>query len=247
MLVIGLCLSSLWFVGQTPQRPQSINPPNLPFRPPYAPYMAAGPHVLRGFAPIQQSQQQQSQQSSQQSRQPFSQPTLPPTNTSSSNPASTTIAAASNSSNTPRQSAFTYSGPSPTVPISNQSQSHLLNVGVLPHQSEPRLDPNDFPALGAPSQQPQQSHHQYSQVTAPSQSTANNNSSTLNQDDFPALSSDQQPTLNGVSSQHQKHLNEIRQPFYQSNNQSHTPAQSFQSQRDKRVSGGFFFIDLLIY
>ncbi|TIB71603.1 hypothetical protein E3Q23_03727 [Wallemia mellicola] len=155
-----------------------MNPPNLAFRPPYAPYLAA-PHVLRGFAPIQQQQQQQ--------RQSFS------------------------------PSPVTAAQPHPITNSSN-NQSQLLNVGVIPNQSEPRLDPNDFPALGAPTQQSQQ-QNQYSQASAPA---------TLNQDDFPALSSDQS-ALNGVQS---KSGDSIRQPYFPSNS-SRTPAPSA-SQRDKR-------------
>lgn len=196
--------------GQQPQRPQSMNPPNLAFRPPYAPYLAA-PHVLRGFAPIQQQQQQQ--------RQSFSQPSLQP---------------GSNS----RQTSFPYPGPSPVTaaqphPITNSSnnQSQLLNVGVIPNQSEPRLDPNDFPALGAPTQQSQQ-QNQYSQATAPA---------TLNQDDFPALSSDQS-ALNGVQS---KSGDSIRQPYFPSNS-SRTPAPSA-SQRDKRVRCSLIYILFTYY
>ncbi|TIA86654.1 hypothetical protein E3P99_03617 [Wallemia hederae] len=177
-----------------------MNPPNLPFRPPYAPYLAA-PHVLRGFAPLQQQQQQ---------RQSFSQPSIQP-------------------GSTPRQNSFPYAGPSPVTaaqahPINNtaNSQSQLLNVGVIPNQSEPRLDPNDFPALGAPTQQSQQQNH-YSQATAPS---------TLNQDEFPALSSDQS-SLNGLQP---KSTESIRQPYFP--NSSRTPAPGLTSnpasQRDKR-------------
>lgn len=180
-----------------------MNPPNLPFRPPYAPYLAA-PHVLRGFAPIQQQQQQ---------RQSFSQPSLTP-------------------NSNPRQNSFPYAGPSPVTaaqahPINNNSsnQSQLLNVGVIPSQSEPRLDPNDFPALGAPTQQSQQQQNHYSQPTAPS---------ALNQDEFPALSSDQS-SLNGVQP---KSSESIRQPYFPSNT-SRTPApasaSNAASQRDKRV------------
>ena len=178
-----------------------MNPPNLPFRPPYAPYLAA-PHVLRGFAPLQQQQQQ---------RQSFSQPSIQP-------------------GSTPRQNSFPYAGPSPVTaaqahPINNtaNSQSQLLNVGVIPNQSEPRLDPNDFPALGAPTQQSQQQNH-YSQATAPS---------TLNQDEFPALSSDQS-SLNGLQP---KSTESIRQPYFP--NSSRTPAPGLTSNpashRDKRV------------
>ncbi|TIB14568.1 hypothetical protein E3P92_01411 [Wallemia ichthyophaga] len=179
-----------------------MNPPNLPFRPPYAPYLAA-PHVLRGFAPIQQQQQQ---------RQSFNQPSLTP-------------------NSNPRQNSFPYAGPSPVTaaqahPINNNSsnQSQLLNVGVIPSQSEPRLDPNDFPALGAPTQQSQQQQNHYSQPTAPS---------ALNQDEFPALSSDQS-SLNGVQP---KSSESIRQPYFPSNT-SRTPApasaSNAASQRDKR-------------